>query len=178
MLCGEFPPTAGAAFIDQCDIRHDLTKIRKKIGYCAQVDALFELLTVREHLELYARIKGVPDRIPDGMTKSQILRRMVEEKLDQLDLRDFENKIAGSLSGGNKRKLSVAIALVANPSIVYLDEPSTGMDPVARRFMWDVISRVSTQDGECSVILTTHSMEESEVNSLISFLVSSDVITS
>lgn len=74
----------------------------------------------------------------------------------------IEHKAAGSLSGGNKRKLSVAIALIGEPAIVFLDEPSTGMDPLARRFMWDVISRISTLDGKCSVVLTTHSMEEAE----------------
>jgi ATP-binding cassette subfamily A (ABC1) protein 3 len=108
----------------------------------------------------------------------------------QLDLRDFEHKTAGSLSGGNKRKLSVAVATIGEPSIVFLDEPSTGMDPVARRFMWKgtyalsagllpqgcanscvhhschvlatVIARMTSEDAQCSVILTTHSMEEAE----------------
>lgn len=153
ILSGEFPPTSGTAFIDGCDISLDQSKIRRKIGYCPQFDALLELLTVREHLELYARIKGIPQDSLEGVVRS---------KMKQLDLVNFENKAAGSLSGGNKRKLSVAIALIGEPSIVFLDEPSTGMDPVARRFMWEVISRVSTQDAKCSIILTTHSMEEAE----------------
>ena len=87
---------------------------------------------------------------------------VVDAKIDQMDLRDFEHKAAGTLSGGNKRKLSVAIAMIGDPSIIFLDEPSTGMDPVARRFMWEVISKISTQDALCSIILTTHSMEEAE----------------
>ena len=153
ILSGEFPSTDGTAFIDGFDIKTDQTKIRRKIGYCPQFEALLELLTVREHLELYARIKGI---------RGDMLERVVVHKMKQLDLNDFEHKAAGSLSGGNKRKLSVAIALIAEPSIVFLDEPSTGMDPMARRFMWDVISRVSTVDAKCSVILTTHSMEEAE----------------
>ena len=70
--------------------------------------------------------------------------------------------LAGTYSGGNKRKLSVAIAMIGNPPIVFLDEPSTGMDPKTRRFMWDAISRISTKRKESSVILTTHSMEEAE----------------
>lgn len=86
--------------------------IRRKIGYCPQFDALLELLTVREHLELFARIKGIP---LDSMEK------VVRGKMEQLDLTNFENKAAGSLSGGNKRKLSVAIALIGEPSIVFLD---------------------------------------------------------
>lgn len=79
-----------------------------------------------------------------------------------MDLTEFENKLAGTYSGGNKRKLSVAIAMLGNPPTVSLDEPSTGMDPAARRFMWSVISRISTKRKSSSVILTTHSMEEAE----------------
>jgi ATP-binding cassette subfamily A (ABC1) protein 3 len=153
ILSGEFPPTYGSAYIDGFSISEDQTKIRRRIGYCPQFDALLELLTVREHLELFGRIKGM---------KGQNLKRVVEGKLDQLDLRNFEHKTAGSLSGGNKRKLSVAMATIGEPPIVFLDEPSTGMDPVARRFMWQVIARMSTHDARCSVILTTHSMEEAE----------------
>jgi ATP-binding cassette subfamily A (ABC1) protein 1 len=120
ILSGEFPPTAGNAFVDGFSIAVDQSKIRRKIGYCPQFDALLELLTVREHLELYGRIKGF---------QGALLEDIVAKKLDQLDLKDFENKTAGSLSGGNKRKLSVAVATVGDPPIVFLDEPSTGMDP-------------------------------------------------
>jgi len=77
-------------------------------------------------------------------------------------LKEYENIMAGTYSGGNKRKLSVAIAMLGNPPIVFLDEPSTGMDPEARRFMWDVISRISTLRKRSSIVLTTHSMEEAE----------------
>ena len=79
-----------------------------------------------------------------------------------MDLKEYENILAGTYSGGNKRKLSVAIAMLGNPPIVFLDEPSTGMDPKARRFMWDVISRIATKRKRSSIILTTHSMEEAE----------------
>ncbi len=79
-----------------------------------------------------------------------------------MDLTEFENKLAGTYSGGNKRKLSVAIAMLGNPPTVFLDEHSTGMDPAARRFMWSVISRISTKRKSSSIILTTHSMEEAE----------------
>ena len=80
----------------------------------------------------------------------------------QLNLKQYENVLAGTYSGGNKRKLSVAIALLGNPPIILLDEPSSGMDPEARRFMWSVVSQISTQNKTSSVILTTHSMEEAE----------------
>ena len=87
---------------------------------------------------------------------------LVQKKLKEMDLERFKNIEAGQLSGGNRRKLSVAIAMIGNPPIVFLDEPSTGMDPEARRFMWNVISRIATQRKQSSVILTTHSMEEAE----------------
>ncbi|GMF52592.1 unnamed protein product [Phytophthora lilii] len=82
--------------------------------------------------------------------------------MEQLNLTAFKDKLAGSLSGGNKRKLSVAIAMIGSPKILFLDEPSTGMDPVSRRFMWDVISEIPTYNKESTVVLTTHSMEECE----------------
>lgn len=79
-----------------------------------------------------------------------------------MNLKDHRKKPAGTLSGGNKRKLSVAIAILGNPPIVLLDEPSAGMDPEARRFMWSVVSQISTRRKKSAVILTTHAMDEAE----------------
>ena len=153
ILSGDIAPSRGKAYLDGLDIETEQMQVRRLIGYCPQHDALLDLLTVYEHLELYARIKGVP---------SSMLDTVIHSKMRQLDLLDFANKMAGTLSGGNKRKLSVAIAMIGRPKVIFLDEPSTGMDPVARRYMWDVISAMSTGNGQCSVILTTHSMEEAE----------------
>ncbi|RLN14393.1 hypothetical protein BBJ28_00018173, partial [Nothophytophthora sp. Chile5] len=153
MLTGDVVPSRGTATLGGFDILTQQIEVRRQIGYCPQFDALFDLLTVREHLELFAAIKGVA---PSD------LEAVVMEKIHQLNLADFENKLAGSLSGGNKRKLSVAIAMIGNPAIIFLDEPSTGMDPVSRRFMWDVIADISTRGKESTIVLTTHSMEESE----------------
>ena len=80
----------------------------------------------------------------------------------KLDLDRYRDVLSMDLSGGNKRKLSVAIAMLGNPPVIFLDEPSTGMDPEARRFMWSVISNISTTKKQSSIILTTHSMEEAE----------------
>ncbi|KAE9465926.1 hypothetical protein C3L33_02162, partial [Rhododendron williamsianum] len=138
---GEERPSDGTAFIFGKDISSNPKAAHCHIGYCPQFDALLEFLTVREHLEMYARIKGVP----------------------QYQLEDVScDKPSFALSGGNKRKLSVAIAMIGDPPIVILDEPSTGMDPIAKRFMWEVISRLSTRRGKSAVILTTHSMNEAQ----------------
>ncbi|KAL3658018.1 hypothetical protein V7S43_017060 [Phytophthora oleae] len=153
MMTGDILPTSGSGKLGGFDILSEQLKVRRLIGYCPQFDALFELMSVREHLELFARIKGV---------SRADLNNVVESLMHQMNLDDFENKLAGTLSGGNKRKLSVAIALIGSPPIIFLDEPSTGMDPVSRRFMWNVIAAISTQRKESTIILTTHSMEECE----------------
>jgi ATP-binding cassette, subfamily A (ABC1), member 3 len=153
ILTGEIPATSGSAHIKGFDTQTQLADARTYVGYCPQFDALLENLTVREHLDLYAAIKGIP---------AEKRNELVEKKLVEMDLKQYEDKCAGTLSGGNKRKLSVAIAMLGNPPIVFLDEPSTGMDPEARRFMWDVITRISTKRKQSSIILTTHSMEEAE----------------
>ena len=128
----------------------DLSSI---FGYCPQFDAIFEYMTVYENLEFYGKIKGI---------KGELLEKVVNAMIEEMSLSEFTNKIAGRLSGGNKRKLSVAISFLCNPPIVLLDEPSTGMDPEARRFMWSVIHKISTKGKKASVIMTTHSMDEAE----------------
>ncbi|KAG0464676.1 hypothetical protein HPP92_018840 [Vanilla planifolia] len=131
MLIGEEFPTDGTAYIFGFDIRFARKSVHRHIGYCPQFDALFEFLTVREHLIFYARIKCIPEIV---------LQNVVEQKLIEFNLCNHADKPSYTLSGGNKRKLSVAIAMIGDPPIVILDEPSTGMDPVAKRFIWDVIS--------------------------------------
>jgi ATP-binding cassette subfamily A (ABC1) protein 3 len=155
MLTGDLMPTSGSATMlgGTIDMVTQQQHVRPFIGYCPQFDALFELLTVREHLELYARIKGVP---------RSDMNIVVMEALTTLQLAPFENKLASTLSGGNKRKLSVAIAMIGAPPVMFLDEPSTGMDPVSRRFLWDVLANVSTVKRESTIVLTTHAMEECE----------------
>ena len=153
MLSGEFRPTAGSAHLAGLDLLTEVHKCRRQIGFCPQFDALFELLTAREHLQLYARIKGICEAD---------ISRVVDSKIAEMGLTEYADRAAGTFSGGNKRKLSVAIAMIGEPLIVFLDEPSTGMDPVAKRYMWEIISDIVTKRERCSLILTTHSMEECE----------------
>jgi ATP-binding cassette subfamily A (ABC1) protein 3 len=152
-LTCEHIPNFGEIYINGLDVLKNFQSVRNLIGYCPQFDAIFDYMTVYENLEFYARIKGIPSdkQIP-------VINSMIKE----MNLTEYENKVSGKLSGGNKRKLSVAIAMIGNPPIVLLDEPSTGMDPEARRFMWAVIHKISTKRKQSSVILTTHSMEEAE----------------
>uniref|UniRef100_A0A7S3JIU6 ABC transporter domain-containing protein n=2 Tax=Euplotes harpa TaxID=151035 RepID=A0A7S3JIU6_9SPIT len=153
MLTNEIVPTTGQSFIASHNVKSSFAEARKQIGYCPQFDAIFGLMTVREHLEFYSKIKKIP---------RQFVEDLIKDQLKSMNLEQYEHKLAGTLSGGNKRKLSVAIAMLGNPPVVFLDEPSAGMDPKARRFMWDVISKISTRGGKSAVILTTHSMEEAE----------------
>lgn len=153
ILSGDYVQTSGHAWITGNEIPQNLKEAQRNIGYCPQFDSILDLLTAKEHLYLYAAIKGIPKAIRG---------RMVEKHLIEMNLKQYENIPAGTYSGGNKRKLSVAIAMIGNPPVVFLDEPSTGMDPEARRFMWNVISRISKERKQSSIILTTHSMEEAE----------------
>ncbi|KAM9858193.1 ATP-binding cassette sub-family A member 2 [Aulostomus maculatus] len=151
MLTGDECTTGGEAFINGHSILKDLLRVQQCIGYCPQFDALFDDLTAREHLELYTRLRGIP-------WKDQ--ERVVQWALQKLELLKYADKPAGTYSGGNKRKLSTAIALIGYPSLIFLDEPTTGMDPKARRFLWNLILDI-IKTGR-SVVLTSHSMEECE----------------
>uniref|UniRef100_A0A4W4EA10 ABC transporter domain-containing protein n=1 Tax=Electrophorus electricus TaxID=8005 RepID=A0A4W4EA10_ELEEL len=151
MLTGDIPPSGGEAFLNGYSIRTDMRQVHQNMGYCPQFDALDDLLTAREHLEFYSRLRGVPERE---------VSMVAEWGIQKLGLVKYSNKSAGTYSGGNKRKLSTAMALIGSPPLIFLDEPTTGMDPKARRFLWDCILSV-IREGR-SVILTSHSMEECE----------------
>ena len=149
----ELSPTHGKIYINGKEIRNNFDKLSSVFGYCPQFDAIFEYMTVYENLEFYAKIKGIKD---------EYLEKVISAMISEMSLSEFTNKISGKLSGGNKRKLSVAISFLCNPQIVLLDEPSTGMDPEARRFMWSVIHKISKKGKKASIIMTTHSMDEAE----------------
>jgi ATP-binding cassette subfamily A (ABC1) protein 3 len=149
----EIAPDNGEIFVFGKETSGRFDELKKVFGYCPQFDAIFEYLTVYENLEFYARIKGI---------KRSLVHQLVTSMIEEMSLSEFTNKISGRMSGGNKRKLSVAISMIGNPPIILLDEPSTGMDPEARRFMWSVIHKMSTKGKKSSVIMTTHSMDEAE----------------
>ncbi|KAM9845375.1 retinal-specific phospholipid-transporting ATPase ABCA4-like [Aulostomus maculatus] len=151
MLTGDTDVSSGEATVAGYSILTEILDVHQNMGYCPQFDAIDELLTGREHLYLYARLRGVPEsEIP----------RVAEWGIQKLGLSEYAGCCAGTYSGGNKRKLSTAIAMIGCPALVLLDEPTTGMDPHSRRFLWNAIMSV-IRDGR-AVVLTSHSMEECE----------------
>uniref|UniRef100_A0A8D3CZN3 P-type phospholipid transporter n=1 Tax=Scophthalmus maximus TaxID=52904 RepID=A0A8D3CZN3_SCOMX len=152
MLTGDTLVTSGEAFLaGKSSILREIDEVHQNMGYCPQFDAINELLTGREHLELYAVLRGIPEgEVCD----------VAEWGIRKLGLVKYADKAAGSYSGGNMRKLSTAMSLIGAPPVVFLDEPTTGMDPRARRALWNCIHSI-IKEGR-SVVLTSHSMEECE----------------
>ncbi|KAH0691725.1 hypothetical protein KY290_019919 [Solanum tuberosum] len=152
MMIGLIKPSSGTAYAQDMDIQTDMDMIYTNMGVCPQHDLLWEILTGREHLLFYGRLKNL---------KGADLTQAVEESLKSVNLfhGGVADKKAGKYSGGMKRRLSVAISLIGDPKVVYMDEPSTGLDPSSRSNLWNVIKRAK-QDR--AIILTTHSMEEAE----------------
>ncbi|XP_069645365.1 retinal-specific phospholipid-transporting ATPase ABCA4 isoform X4 [Haliaeetus albicilla] len=151
MLTGDTDVTSGDAVVAGNSILTHISNVHQNMGYCPQFDAIDDLLTGREHLYLYARLRGVP---------AEEIKRVAEWGIQKLGLPMYADHLAGTYSGGNKRKLSTAIALIGCPPLILLDEPTTGMDPQSRRLLWDSIVSV-LRDGR-AVVLTSHSMEECE----------------
>eukprot|EP01025_Chloroclados_australasicus_P028913 TRINITY_DN286_c0_g1_i4.p1 TRINITY_DN286_c0_g1~~TRINITY_DN286_c0_g1_i4.p1 ORF type:complete len:1073 (-),score=121.43 TRINITY_DN286_c0_g1_i4:266-3484(-) len=152
MLVGLLEPTQGNAVIGGYNIRTQMNDIYKDMGVCPQHDLLWENLTGREHLFFYARLKGTQE--------FDQLKAMVDVALSSVNLLYDGDKKVKEYSGGMKRRLSVAISLIGDPGVVYMDEPSTGLDPSSRHLLWDV---VKSQKENRAIILTTHSMEEAEI---------------
>ncbi|KAJ1330428.1 hypothetical protein BSLG_009562 [Batrachochytrium salamandrivorans] len=126
------------------------SEVYKHIGICPQFDILWDELTIGEHLFFYARLKGI--------IESEV-RDAVKQALGNVLLESFENRLIKGLSGGERRRLSIAISLLGNPKVVFLDEPTTGLDPEVRRIIWGIINNAKTGK---TIVLTTHSMEEAE----------------
>lgn len=152
MMIGLTTPSTGTAYVEGLDIRTQMDWVYTSMGVCPQHDLLWETLTGREHLLFYGRLKNL---------KGAALKRAVEDSLKSVNLFNggVADKQAGKYSGGMKRRLSVAISLIGDPKVVYMDEPSTGLDPASRSNLWNVVKRAK-QDR--AIILTTHSMEEAE----------------
>lgn len=151
ILTGLYSPTSGKALISGFDVRTQMDDVYRRIGICPQHDILWDDLTVEEHLLFYARIKGIDSDMED---------EVVKKSMEKVDLWKFRNVLSKNLSGGSKRRLSIAMSLVGDPKVVFLDEPTTGLDPDVRRQIWTIINEAKLGK---TIILTTHSMEEAEV---------------
>mmetsp|Transcript_36523 Transcript_36523/g.58895 ORF Transcript_36523/g.58895 Transcript_36523/m.58895 type:complete len:1553 (+) Transcript_36523:88-4746(+) len=148
ILSGRTRATNGRTVLNGIDVEQETVKARKHLGYCTQFDNLFSHLSVAEHLYLFATIHGYSN-----------VNQVVDSSIARMNLFDYRNVQSRQLSGGNKRKLSCALILLGAPEVVVLDEPSTGLDPVSQRFLWNVITSVR-KEVEASVILTSHSFVE------------------
>ena len=152
-LTGVLPPSGGDALIHGESIvaTGGIDRIRASMGVCPQFDVLWKELTGIEHLKIYGRMKG--------LRKKEVLRQ-ADDLLESVKLVEAANIKTGAYSGGMRRRLSVAISLLGDPLVVYLDEPTTGMDPISRRHVWDAIEAAKTNR---VIVLTTHSMEEADI---------------
>lgn len=151
MMTGDESISSGEAWVEGISLQSSMDTVYQRIGYCPQFDALLGKLTGRETLMIYALLRGVRPRDINNVCLT------LAEDLNFLKHLDKRTK---EYSGGNKRKLSTALALMGNPSVVYLDEPTTGMDPGAKRQFWNMICKVRSSGK--SIVLTSHSMEECE----------------
>lgn len=151
ILTGLYPATAGTASVFNLNMFDQVNEVRKILGVCPQFDILFDLLTPIEHLQFYCILKGVSsDKIEEEVTKT----------IKDVDLQSKKTAYAKNLSGGQKRKLSVGIAMIGGSKLVLLDEPTSGMDLTARRKIWDMLK--NNKQGRI-LILTTHFMDEADI---------------
>lgn len=164
MLCGLSIPTSGEATVAGFDVYKETEEIKKNIGYMSQKFSLYEDLTVLENIHFFGGIYGLSDRE---------LKEKSEELIEILELQNEAKKLVGSLPLGWKQKLAFSVAIIHEPKIVFLDEPTAGVDPVVRRQFWDLIYDAS--DRGITPFVTTHYMDEAEYCDRISMMVDGEI---
>ena len=160
MLCGLSKPTSGRATIAGFDIYKQTERIKSSIGYMSQKFSLYEDLTVLENIQFFGGIYGVP---------AKQLKEKAEELVEVLGMQEEARKLVGALPLGWKQKLAFSVAILHDPKIVFLDEPTGGVDPVVRRQFWDLI--YAAADRGITIFVTTHYMDEAEYCDRISMMV-------
>lgn len=151
MLCGLLTPTEGTGSVGGYDVRNEAEEIKKHIGYMSQRFSLYETLTAEENIDFFSGIYGVP-RDKKSERKDWALR--------MAGLEDRKNALTGTLPGGFKQRVALGCAILHEPPIIFLDEPTSGVDPVSRRSFWDLIYRMSAEG--VTVFVTTHYMDEAD----------------
>jgi ABC-2 type transport system ATP-binding protein len=159
MLCGILSPTSGSGRVLGFDVAREGERIKQGIGYMSQRFALYEDLTVRENLEFYAGVYGIV---------GEARRRRIPAQLAEYALTPRADQLAGTLSGGWKQRLALASATTHEPDLVFLDEPTAGVDPASRKLFWELIGRRAAAG--MTVLVTTHYMDEAERCHRLAFL--------
>lgn len=164
MLCGLSIPTSGQASVAGFDVYKQTEEIKRNIGYMSQKFSLYEDLTVRENIRFFGGIYGL---------KNQILKQKSETLIDKLGLSEEADTLVKSLPLGWKQKLSFSIAILHEPKIVFLDEPTGGVDPITRRSFWEMI--YAAADEGTTIFVTTHYMDEAEYCNRVSIMVDGNI---
>ena len=160
MLCGLSKPSAGDAWVAGYNVETDPEQVKTRIGYMSQSFSLYEVLTVSQNIELFATIYGMTP---------QAIKRGMDQIFQALDMEKEANTVVKSIPIGWKQKVAFAAATIHNPEIVFLDEPTGGVDPVTRRKFWEQIYRVSSEG--MTVFVTTHYLDEAEYCNRVSIMV-------
>ncbi|HHT62327.1 MAG: ABC transporter ATP-binding protein [Bacillota bacterium] len=159
MLCGILTPTKGTGSVLGIPLE-DGESIKQEIGYMSQKFSLYEDLSVEENLKFYAMIYGLASRVRG---------KRIKELVELAGLTGREKQLAGTLSGGWKQRLALAASLVHRPKLLFLDEPTAGVDPLSRKIFWDILYHLSREEG-VTILVTTHYMDEAEKTDIVGFI--------